>query len=65
MLGVLCLLRWRPRVVLTLMLAMLVGYTLGIGILWPAHWLDPLGGLLKNLPLFGALVILLVTEERR
>lgn len=47
------------------MLAMLVGYTLGIGILWPAHWLDPLGGLLKNLPLFGALVILLVTEERR
>jgi uncharacterized protein YbjT (DUF2867 family) len=65
LLGVLCLLRWRPRLVLTLMMVMLVGYTLGIGILWPAHWLDPLGGLLKNLPLIAALAILLATDERR
>ena len=64
-LGVLCLLRWRPRVVLTVMLLMLLGYTLGIGIMWPAHWLDPYGGLLKNLPLFAALAILLATDERR
>ncbi|WEN14010.1 NAD(P)H-binding protein [Rhodanobacter sp. AS-Z3] len=64
-LGALCLLRWRPRWVLTLMLLMLLGYTLGIGIGWPSHWLDPLGGLLKNLPLFGVLAVLLATEERR
>ncbi|TPG47628.1 SDR family oxidoreductase [Rhodanobacter glycinis] len=65
LLGVLCLSRWRPRLVLTLMLLMLLGYTLGIGILWPAHWLDPFGGLLKNLPLIAALAILLATDERR
>lgn len=65
LLGVLCLLRWRPRLILTLMLLMLLGYTLGIGILWPSHWLDPFGGLLKNLPLIAALAILLVTDERR
>lgn len=64
-LGVLCLLRWRPRLVLSLMLLMLLGYTLAIGILWPAHWLDPYGGLLKNLPLLAALAVLLATDERR
>jgi len=65
LLGVLCLLRWRPRLLLTLMLVMLLGYTLGIGIIWPVHWLDPPGGLLKNLPLIAALAILLATDERR
>jgi uncharacterized protein YbjT (DUF2867 family) len=65
LLGVLCLSRWRPRLVLTLMLVMLLGYTLGIGTLWPVHWLDPFGGLLKNLPLIAALAILLATDERR
>lgn len=64
-LGVLCLLRWRPRLVLSLMLLMLLGYTLIIGILWPAQWLDPYGGLLKNLPLLAALAILLATDEPR
>jgi len=65
LLGVLCLLRWRPRRVLAAMLAMLAGYTLGIGLLWPAQWLAPFGGLAKNLPLLAALALLLVTEERR
>ncbi|KRE85755.1 epimerase [Rhodanobacter sp. Soil772] len=65
LLGALCLLRWRPRLVLGLMLAMLLGYTFAIGIAWPVHWLDPFGGLLKNLPLIAVLAILLVTEERR
>ena len=47
------------------MLMMLLGYTFFIGIMWPGHWLDPYGGLLKNLPLLVALAVLLVTEERR
>ncbi|MGB8715844.1 MAG: DoxX-like family protein [Rhodanobacteraceae bacterium] len=64
-LGVLCLLRWRPPLVLSLMLMMLLGYTFFIGIMWPGLWLDPYGGLLKNLPLLAALAVLLVTEERR
>lgn len=64
-LGVLGLLRWRPRWVLLGMLAMLAGYTIAIGVLWPQHWLDPLGGLLKNLPLIALVLILLAVEERR
>lgn len=64
-LGVLCLLRWRPRLILGAMFAMLAGYTAGIGLLWPQHWLDPFGGLLKNLPLLAALGLLLAIEERR
>jgi uncharacterized protein YbjT (DUF2867 family) len=65
LLGVLCLLRWRPVPVLSLMLAMLLGYTLCIGLLWPMCWMDPFGGLLKNLPLIFALIILIATDERR
>jgi uncharacterized protein YbjT (DUF2867 family)/uncharacterized membrane protein YphA (DoxX/SURF4 family) len=64
-LGVLCLVRWRPRWVLASMLAMLVGYTLAIGLGWPRYWLDPFGSLVKNLPLVIALWTLLATEERR
>ncbi|RDS84298.1 SDR family oxidoreductase [Dyella psychrodurans] len=65
LLGTLCILRWHSTFVLSLMLAMLLGYTIGIGVLWPTHWLDPFGGLLKNLPLIFALTILIATEERR
>jgi uncharacterized membrane protein YphA (DoxX/SURF4 family) len=64
-LGVLCLLGWRPRLVLAAMLCMLAAYTFGIGLLWPQHWLDPFGGLAKNLPLAAALLVLLATESRR
>lgn len=64
-LGVLCVIRWRPRLVLVLMFAMLAGYTLVIGLLWPYTWLDPFGGLLKNLPLLATLLVLLATEEGR
>lgn len=64
-LGVLCLVHWRPRWVLASMLTMVIGYTLAIGILWPRYWLDPFGGLAKNLPLAAALWVLLATEERR
>jgi hypothetical protein len=65
LLGILCLLRWRPKLVLSGMLAMLLGYTLVIGTIWPMHWFDPFGGLLKNLPLLMILPLLIVTEERR
>ncbi|MEO7431009.1 MAG: SDR family oxidoreductase [Dokdonella sp.] len=65
LLGVLCLSRWQPKWVLAAMLAMLVGYTLSIGVLWPRHWFDPLGGLAKNIPLIIALCVLLAIEDRR
>ncbi|HZP64693.1 MAG TPA: SDR family oxidoreductase [Rudaea sp.] len=46
-------------------LAMTIGYVLAIGLAAPAHWLDPLGGLLKNLPIAACLAALLLLEPRR
>jgi uncharacterized protein YbjT (DUF2867 family)/uncharacterized membrane protein YphA (DoxX/SURF4 family) len=64
-LGVLLLTGWRTRTVLALMLAMVVGYTVVIGMAAPAHWLDPFGGLLKNLAVMAVLISLLMLDERR
>lgn len=65
LLGALCLLRWKPRWVLGGMLAAACAYTLGIGLMWPTHWFDPFGGLLKNLPVIAALLVLLAVEPPR
>jgi len=64
-LGVLCLVSWRPRLVYASMAALLMAYTISIGIFWPRHWLDPFGGLAKNIPLLAALGLLWATEDRR
>ena len=64
-LGVLCLVCWRPRLIYALMAALLMVYTISIGIFWPRQWLDPFGGIAKNLPLLTALGLLWATEERR
>jgi hypothetical protein len=45
---------------------LLVGlYTLAFGLLLPALWLDPLGGLLKNIVVLPSLALLWVLSERR
>ncbi len=62
--GALLLLSVRLRFIEGLMLAMLVAYTAGIGLFAPQHWLDPFGGLLKNLVLIVALAGLLALEKR-
>ncbi len=64
-LGAALLVRWRPRLVLGLMLASTLAYTLSVGLLAPGLWLDPLGGLLKNLGLFGLLLVALALEDMR
>lgn len=63
-LGVLLFLGWRRRLIEMLMLTMLVAYTVGIGLFAPQHWLDPFGGLIKNLVLIAALVLLRAQESR-
>ena len=65
LLGVLLLSGWSTRVVLQLMLVMVLGYTVCIGVLAPQHWLDPFGGLLKNLPVAMLLLVLLLLQPRR
>ena len=64
LLGGLLLCGVRVRAVEKAMFAMLLGYTLTIGIFAPPHWLDPFGGLLKNIVLLAALAVLLALEPR-
>ncbi len=53
------------RTALWLMLASVLGYTVMIGAGWPRLWLEPYGGLLKNLALLPAIALLLAARERR
>lgn len=55
---------WK-RPVLLLMLASTLGYTVILGAMAPALWLDPFGGLVKNLPLIPAVLIAWVLADRR
>ena len=59
------LIGWRPRPCIALMLLSVLAYTLVFGALLPALWLDPLGGLAKNLALLPALAVLWVLVDRR
>ncbi len=56
---------WRLRQIFWLQLATVMGYTVGLTLLDPALWLDPFGGMLKNLPIFALLVVHRVLEEER
>ncbi|HET6602991.1 MAG TPA: SDR family oxidoreductase [Xanthomonadaceae bacterium] len=55
--------RW-VRPVLALMALQLLAYTAFVGIVLPAAWLDPWGGLLKNLVVLVALAVAAATAER-
>jgi uncharacterized protein YbjT (DUF2867 family) len=56
---------WRPRLALTLMGVSVLAYTSGLGTLIPSLWLEPLGGLAKNLVILPALAVAWVLEDRR
>jgi uncharacterized protein YbjT (DUF2867 family) len=64
-LGVLALAAWRLEVVAVLMCVSLVIYTVFIAATFPSAWLEPFGGLLKNLPLIPAVLIMGVLSSRR
>jgi uncharacterized protein YbjT (DUF2867 family) len=49
----------------TLMLISLLSYTSVIGIAMPAMWLEPFGGLLKNLALIPAVLVMMATADRK
>ncbi len=59
------LLGWRPRWMLGWMGASVLAYTLAFGLLLPGQWLDPLGGLAKNLVVLPALAVAWVLADRR
>lgn len=56
---------WQPRRGIVVMLALLCTYTVAFGAALPVLWLDPLGGLAKNLVLVPALAVLWVLSDRR
>jgi hypothetical protein len=64
-LGMLALIAWRPAAVAGLMCASLLVYTVFIGVVFPSLWLEPFGGLLKNLPLIPAVLVMGVLSRRR
>ena len=64
-LGLWLLLGSRLRAAIAATMALVLGYTLVFGVALPALWLDPLGGLAKNLVILPALAVLWVLSERR
>jgi hypothetical protein len=65
LLGVLALIAWRPAVIAALMGVSLLIYTVFAGVLLPSLWLEPFGGLLKNLPLLPVILVMGILSRRR
>ena len=64
-LGLALLRNWRPKPIALAQIALVLGYTIGLTLLAPALWLDPYGGLLKNLPILALLLVHLALIEER
>lgn len=64
-LGLALLRNWRPRAIALAQIALVLAYTVGLTLLAPALWLDPYGGLLKNLPVIALLLTHLALVEER
>ena len=59
LLGFMLLTRFYLKLAASLMLVSVLVYTITLGIFLPELWLEPFGGLIKNIPLIPALLILL------
>ncbi|MBN8633495.1 MAG: SDR family oxidoreductase [Rhodobacterales bacterium] len=56
---------WRPRPVALAQIALVLAYTGGLTLLAPGLWLDPYGGLLKNLPTLALMLVHHALVEER
>ncbi len=56
---------WRPKLWGVLQLALVCGYTLGLSVIAPALWTDPIGGMLKNLPILALIPTHIALIEER
>jgi hypothetical protein len=63
--GIGLLLRYRPGLMAAVQVLVVLGYTLALGVAEPALWADPLGPLLKNLPVLAAALALAAIEAER
>jgi uncharacterized protein YbjT (DUF2867 family) len=64
-LGLLLFIRWRVPWVCAAMLAVTAGYLGVLSVIAPALWLDPLGPLIKTLPIALALLVIAAIEPDR
>jgi uncharacterized protein YbjT (DUF2867 family) len=64
-LGLALLRNWQPRAVARAQIALVLAYTAGLTLLAPALWLDPFGGLLKNLPVLALMLVHLALVDER
>lgn len=63
--GALLLMRWRARLVLAIMAGVTLLYIAVLSALLPWLWSDPLGRLLKTVPLFALIGFLAAVEDER
>ncbi len=63
--GIGLLLRYRPGLMAAVQVIVVLGYTLALSVAEPALWADPLGPLLKNLPVLAAALALAALEAER
>lgn len=64
-LGGMLLCQWRALLAARLLLALVIAYTAVLGLGLPLLWLDPWGGLAKNLVVLPAICVWLVLSDRR
>ena len=57
--------RWNARLLAVVQLVAVAGYTAVLTILAPSLWLDPFGGLLKNVPILMAICAWAALEDER
>lgn len=65
LLAVALLRNWRPKQVALAQIALVLAYTVGLTLIAPGLWLDPFGGLLKNLPILALLLTHFALVEER
>ncbi len=63
--GIALVFRLRPPVLAVVQLAVVAGYTIGLTYARPSLWVDPLGPLLKNVPVMFAITLLAAIERER
>lgn len=56
---------WRLRLFANIQFVVVIGYTLAIAVVAPSLWADPLGSVLKNLPILALLLVHRVLEQER
>ena len=56
---------WRLKLFASIQFVVVLGYTLAIAVVAPGLWGDPLGSVLKNLPILALLLVHRVLEQER